>query len=284
MFICPETKGIYRGFAYDAIAISRYNADVMKAWTNRLSAVLPATMSSTGWRVVIEDGCREGEESIYNLVAVLRDYSDLTETQMQELATILQKGASGNREVTLGGTRYYLVCRCRCPELDLVGIVPVDVVNAGMNQLWLRTVQIVTRCFDDCRADHSAGYWRRQAARKDYRDSVPGRAVSKAVPKRGRRFPDAGCKTYKADYISPNMERLLGLTRESVRKISARLALLLPTDSPDRTKNFLEGLAGGEQREWDRSISIRKPGSIAGSIVVCHGQRGRGQTKHFGSV
>ena len=30
VFICPETKGVYRGFAYDAIAISRYNADVMK--------------------------------------------------------------------------------------------------------------------------------------------------------------------------------------------------------------------------------------------------------------
>ena len=30
VFICPETKGVYRGFAYDAIAISRNNADVMK--------------------------------------------------------------------------------------------------------------------------------------------------------------------------------------------------------------------------------------------------------------
>ena len=30
VFICPETKGSYRGFAYDAIAISRYNSVVMK--------------------------------------------------------------------------------------------------------------------------------------------------------------------------------------------------------------------------------------------------------------
>ena len=33
-------------------------------------------------------------------------------------------------------------------------------------------------------------------------------------------------KTYKADYLSPNMERLLGLTRESVRKNINTLALL----------------------------------------------------------
>ena len=30
VFICPETKGVYRGFAYDAIATSRYNDVVMK--------------------------------------------------------------------------------------------------------------------------------------------------------------------------------------------------------------------------------------------------------------
>ena len=31
VFICPETKGIYRGFAYDAVAIGHYNNVVMKA-------------------------------------------------------------------------------------------------------------------------------------------------------------------------------------------------------------------------------------------------------------
>ena len=87
----------------------------------------------------------EGEESIYNLVAVLRDYSDLTEAQMQDLANDFAKGVSGNREVTLGGTRYYLVYESTgIQNWILVGLVPVDVVNAGMNQLWLRTVQIVT--------------------------------------------------------------------------------------------------------------------------------------------
>ena len=78
VFICPETKGVYRGFAYDAIAISRYNADVMK--TVDESAFGGAASSYVIYpdgQVVIED-IAEGEESIYNLVAVLRDYSDLT--------------------------------------------------------------------------------------------------------------------------------------------------------------------------------------------------------------
>ncbi len=48
-----------------------------------------------------------------------------------------------NREETLGGTRYYLVYESTgIQNWILVGLVPVDVVNAGMNQLWVATVQI----------------------------------------------------------------------------------------------------------------------------------------------
>ena len=77
VFICPETKGVYRGFAYDAIAISRYNSVVMKAVDD---SAFGGTASSyviyPDGQVVIEN-IAEGEESIYNLAAVLRDYSDL---------------------------------------------------------------------------------------------------------------------------------------------------------------------------------------------------------------
>ena len=86
----------------------------------------------------------EGEESVYNLLAVLREYSDFTEAQMQDLANDFAKGVSGNREVTLGGTKYYLVYESTdIQNWILVGLVPRDTVNAAMNQLWQRTMQIV---------------------------------------------------------------------------------------------------------------------------------------------
>ena len=55
----------------------------------------------------------EGEESVYNLLAVLREYSDLTQAHIQDLANDFEKGAGGNCEITLGGTRYYLVYETR---------------------------------------------------------------------------------------------------------------------------------------------------------------------------
>ena len=46
-FICPETQGSYRGFAYDAIAIAYYNDAVLKLLDNSAFEAMPATMSST---------------------------------------------------------------------------------------------------------------------------------------------------------------------------------------------------------------------------------------------
>ena len=109
VFICPETKGIYRGFAYDAVAISHYNNVVMKAVDD---SAFGGTASSfviyPDGQVVIEN-IAEGSESIYNFVSILREYSDLTEAQIQELTDDFAQGITGNREVTLDGTRYYMV-------------------------------------------------------------------------------------------------------------------------------------------------------------------------------
>ena len=109
VFICPETKGIYRGFAYDAIAIGHYNNVVMKAVDD--SAFGGAASSFVIYpdgQVVIEN-ISEDSESIYNFIAILQEYSDLTEAQIQELTDDFAQGITGNREVTLDGTRFYLV-------------------------------------------------------------------------------------------------------------------------------------------------------------------------------
>lgn len=92
VFICPETKGIYRGFAYDAVAISHYNNVVMKAVDD--SAFGGAASSFVIYpdgQVVIEN-ISEGSESIYNFIAILQEYSDFSEAQIQELTDDFAQG------------------------------------------------------------------------------------------------------------------------------------------------------------------------------------------------
>ena len=285
VFICPETKGVYRGFAYDAIAISRYNADVMKAVDD---SAFGGTASSyviyPDGQVVIED-IAEGEKSIYNLVAILRDYSNLTEAQMQDLTDNFVKGASGNCEVTLGGTRYYLVYESTgVQNWIMAGIVPVGVVNAGMNQLWLRTVQIVSfivlaiALLVLLLVTHRGHV---KLRRKDYELLCRDELFQRLSQNVDDVFLMLDAKKHRVDYVSPNMERLLGLTPESVRENIATLALLHPKDSPERTKDFLAGLGCGEQREWDMEYVHQQTGERRWFRVVAMGSEVEKRTKYI---
>ena len=58
-------------------------------------------------------------------------------------------------------------------------------------------------------------------------------------------------ETSKVDYVSPNVERLLGIPWKEVRQDVFVLDRLHPKGSPAHGKNVLEGLLSGQQREWD---------------------------------
>lgn len=285
VFICPETKGIYRGFAYDAIAISHYNNVVMKAVDD--SAFGGAASSFVIYpdgQVVIEN-ISEGSESIYNFVAILQEYSDLTEAQIQELTDDFAQGITGNCEVTLDGTRFYMVYESTgIQNWILVGLVPRDTVNAAMNQLWRRTVQIVALVVLSIAAmvllmvmHRGRTKLRRQNTAILYRDVL----FEKLSQNVDDVFLLLDAQKHRADYVSPNIERLLGLTLKSVRKNIGTLALLYPADFPGLTKNYLEGLACGDQREWDTEFVHQKTGEHRWFHVVAMGSEVEGQTKHI---
>ena len=255
VFICPETKGVYRGFAYDAIAISRYNDVVMKTVDDSAFGGAASTyVIYPNGQVVIEN-IAEGEESVYNLLAVLREYSDLTQAHIQDLANDFEKGAGGNCEITLGGTRYYLVYESTgIQRWILVGLVPVDVVNANMNQLWLSTVQIIAGIASGLALvvilliiNRGHVKLRRKNTEILYREEL-FRKLSENVDDV---FLMLDAKTYQADYISPNVEKLLGITVEQIRKDSSILAKLHMAEQGDTEKNYLEGIQVHEQKEGD---------------------------------
>ena len=285
VFICPETKGIYRGFAYDAIAISHYNNVVMKTVDD--SAFGGAASSFVIYpdgQVVIEN-ISEDSESIYNFIAILQEYSDLTEAQIQELTDDFAQGITGNREVTLDGTSFYMVYESTgIQNWILVGLVPRDTVNAAMNQLWQRTMQIVALVVLSIAAmvllmvmHRGRTKLRRQNTAILYRDVL----FEKLSQNVDDVFLLLDAQKHRADYVSPNIERLLGLTMKSVRKNIGTLALLYPADFPGRTKNYLEGLACGDQREWDTEFVHQKTGEHRWFHVVAIGSEVEGQTKHI---
>ena len=254
-FVCPETQGSYRGFAYDAIAIAYYNDEVLKLLDN---SAFEGNASNyviyPDGRVIIDDPSNR-KETIYNFIAMLRDHSDLSEEQLLALSDAFAQGSSGNLRVKLGDTSYYLVYESTVVQnWTLLGLVPVRIVNASLDRLWFHTVRIVAGIAVGLavlvillivRKSHVT--LRRKNTEISYRDEL----FQKLSMNVDDVFLMLDAKTSKVDYVSPNIERLLGIPWKEVWQDVFVLDKLHPKNAPELGKNFLEGLLSGEEREWD---------------------------------
>ena len=284
-FICPETQGSYRGFAYDAIAISYYNDAVLTLLDN---SAFEGNASNyviyPDGRVVIDNSVNR-KETIYNFIAMLRDHSDLSEEQITELSNAFAQGSSGNLKVKLGDTSYYMVYEGTAVQSwTMVGLVPVSIVNASLDELWFHTVQIVAGIVAGLallvillivRRSHTT--LRRKNTEISYRDEL----FQKLSLNVDDVFLMLDAETSKVDYVSPNIERLLGIPWREVRQDARVLAALHPKDDPDRDKNYLEGLLSGEQREWDTEYEHRETKERRWFHNIAMGSEVEGRTKYI---
>ena len=285
VFICPETQGSYRGFAYDAIAISYYNDDVLRLLD---SSAFQGNASNyviyPDGRVVIDNSVNR-KEAIYNFIAMLRDHSDLSEAQILDLSNAFARGSSGNLKVKLGDTSYYLVYEGTAVQSwTMVGLVPVSVVNASLDKLWFYTIQIVAGIASGLAVliillivRRNRATVRRKNTEIRYRDEL----FQKLSLNVDDVFLMLDAKTSKTDYVSPNIGRLLGIPWKKVRQDVHALAELRPQNDPDRDKNFLEGLSRGEQREWDAAYLHQETRELRWFHIIAMGSEVEGRTKYI---
>ena len=285
VFACPETQGTYRGFTYTAVAIAYYNNAVLNALDNTaFGGADHSYVIYPDGRVVL-DSSADSDDPVYNLLAELREHSDLTAKQFDALSDDLAQGKGGSLMLTLRGTRQYLVYESTgIQNWSMLSLVPVSIVNESMNALWFRTVEIVTAVMVLLAVLLVALIvrWGRAALRRKdteilYRDELFNR-LSHSVDDV---FLMLDGETWRTDYISPNIERLLGIPLEQVRQDVHVLSVLHDTDSPDRDRNFLEGMQRGEQREWDSDYIHQETGERRWFHIVAMGTEAAGRTKYI---
>ena len=166
----------------------------------------------------------------------------------------------------------------------MVGLVPTKIVNASLDELWFHTVQIVAGIVAGLallvillivRRSHTT--LRRKNTEILYRDEL--------FQKLSRNVDDVflmvDVKTTKADYVSPNIERLLGIPWREVRQDARVLAALHPNGFPERDKNYLKGLLGGQQREWDFEFEHRETKERRWFHVIAIGSEVEGRAKYI---
>ena len=285
VFVCPEAKGTYRGFAYDAIAVAYYNDTVLSAIdSSAFGGAAHSYVIYSDGRVVLDSNA-DSDDPVYNLLAELRGNSDLSEKKFDALSDDFAQGRNGSMMLTLRGTRYYLVYEnMGIQDWIMLGLVPVSVVNAGMDTLWRRTVEIVVviACLlmvllIALIVHRSRDALRRRDTEILYRDELFTR-LSRNVDDV---FLMMDAETSRVDYVSPNIERLLGVPLEQVQQDIRALRALHPKNSPDHDKNFFAGIQCGEQSEWNADYAHQQTGERRWFHIVAMGSEVAGRTKYI---
>ena len=285
VFACLENQGTYRDFAYDAVAVSYYNDDIVKVLDiSAFDGTASRYVLHPDGRIIINCAAQM-EEDVYNLLAAMQERSPLTSEDIQTLSDDFSQGRSGSRLVTLDGTRYYMTYQsAHILDWTIVGLVPAAVVNAGMNALQSSTIVMVSMIVLGISALALALVHRKSSVklrRKDmeilYRDEL----FMKLSMNVDDVFLMLDAQTDRADYVSPNVEKLLGITVEQVQEDVHVLGKLHPQEPTAQTMNYLTGLAVNEQREWDFEYIHQKTGEHRWFHVIAMGSNVEGRTKYI---
>ena len=275
VFACPEVNGIYQGFEYDAIAVAYDNSDIVKVLD------ISAFQGNAGGYVVHSDGrvvidhAPESWKTAYNFIAVLRDHSGLSEDEIMAFSEELKQGHTGAMLVNLEGRNYYLIYeKVNIQDWELLGIVPADIVNASMNELQFSTLIIVGALLFSIAAFIIVMILRKNRLNIKskntqilYRDEM----FKKLSMNVDDVFLMVDAKTARVDYVSPNVEKLLGITVKQIKENIYVLGKLHPQDTEGQRSKHLKGLLVNEQREWDFEYVHKKTGEQRWFHIIAMG-------------
>ena len=285
VFASPQSHGSYQGFEYDAIAIAYENADIVDVLDiSAFNGNAKSYVVHSDGRVVI-DHSFEAWGTVYNFFGVLREHSNISEKEILELSEKFKERRTDTMLVNLDGSNYYLVYgSSECQDWIFLGLVQADIVNASMNSLQLRTMLLggtIVFGFAVFIIELILQKNRISLKRRDveilYRDEL-FQKLSMSVDDV---FLMLDAKTYKADYVSPNVEKLLGITVEQIQKDISVLGKLHSEDCEDPKKNYLKEIQVNEQQEWDFEYVHQKTGEQRWFHIIAMGSEVNGKKKYI---
>ena len=284
VFVVPAAKGVYQGFEYEAIAISFNNSDLVS--TLEVSAFGGQSSSyviySDG-RVLV-DNAGEAVGSVYNFLGMLRERSDMPEEELASLQAAFRSGSSGVTTFALEGERYYLIYEsANFEDWTVLGVVPMNVVNASMNDLQTSTLMVAIGLAAALGVMLVGYLWRR------YRESI--REKDTELLYREELFSVLSSNVddvfimldgngLRVDYISPNIERLVGIPETTARADIHTVDRLVEGQDTILVLSQLSRIQPGDQAEWDREYVHQKSGMVRWFHVVAMCREIQGTKKY----
>ena len=285
VFATPKAHGIYQGFEYDAIAIAYENSDIVNVLDiSVFNGNAQSFVVHPDGRVVV-DHSSASWGNVYNFFGFLREHSDMSEKEVNELLDKFKAGRTDAMLLNLDGRSYYLVYeKSDIQDWMFLGLVQADIVNDSMNSLQRSTILLVSAvvlCIAAFSISLVIQKSRINLKKKDteilYRDEL----FQKLSMNVDDVFLMLDAKTYHADYVSPNVENLLGITVEQIRKDINILGKLHIAEQGDPEKNYLEEIQVNGQREWDFEYVHLRTGEKRRFHNIAMGSEVNGKKKYI---
>ena len=263
VFAVPTKKGSYQGFDYEAIAITYNNRDLVDSLKISAFEGHGSTFAVLPDGRVVLDSSSADMRGVHNILALLKNSAGFTAEQVDALQDSFAAGEGGNLEFSINGVGYYMVYgSASFQNWTILGIAPKSVVNANMNRLQYTTMAVMTGITGmlAVAALLLVVQSNRQKLRKKDQQLL---AREELFSNLSRNVDDVflmiDTETRKVEYVSPNVQRILGLSPEAVQE---DLYVLYPAgdDSGASRLESLMQMEQGVQQEWEREFVNQETG------------------------
>lgn len=287
LFAVPSFIGSYRGFEFEAIGISINNRRISESL--EISAFEGRSESyvvDLDGRVILDSlaNKEDAAELDLNLISWLQTSTDMGIEEIDILTKKIKNHEEADAKFALNGEEYYLVCEpADYAEWSVIGIVPSDVVSAGMNKIQAVTIPVVVALavfIFGILIWFIAGESRKNLAAKDteilYREKLFGLLTHNVDDV----FFMVDAEDFKVGYVSPNVERLLGLREEDVRNNIRIVDELAAEPATVRILDKLPEIGLGEQKQYEREYIHNKTGDCRWFLATAYHADISGEEKY----
>ena len=263
VFAVPTAKGSYQGFAYEAIAVTYNNKDLVDSLKISAFEGHGSTFAVLPDGRVVLDSSSADMSGVHNILAMLKNSAGFTEEQIDALQKAFAAGKSGNLEFSIHGVGYYMVYgSASFQNWTVLGIAPKSIVNANMNRLQYTTMAVMSGIVGMLAVTVlllMVQSNRQKLRKKDQQLLAREELFSSLSRNVDDVFLMIDTGTGKVEYISPNVRRILGISPETVQEDFH----VLCSAGGDNCRSPLDDLMQmeqGTQQEWDREFIHQETG------------------------
>ena len=281
VFAVPTEKGSYQGFAYEAIAVTYNNKDLVDSLKISAFEGHGSTFAVLPDGRVVLDSSSADMSGVHNILAMLKNSAGFTEEQIAALQKAFAAGKSGNLEFFIHGIGYYMVYgSASFQNWTILGIVPKSVVNANMNRLQYTTMAVMSSIVGMLAVAVLllVVQSNRQKLRKKDQQLLAREELFSSL---SRNVDDVflmiDTGTGKVEYISPNVRRILGISPEAVQEDFHVLCSAGGYNCRSRLDDLMQ-MEPGTQQEWNREFIHQETGEpryihVTGIINDAQGEK-----------